>query len=98
VPDAEPVDKYSIADGEDRDDEAAFWEGFFERLKPLKEASDRAREGFTSSFVGEGLSIPLHNSLTTPATLPGELRAGQSSSLTPRSSGARPASSSCFCC
>jgi len=55
VPDAEPVDKYSIADGEDRDDEAAFWEGFFERLKPLKEASDRAREGFTSSFVGEGL-------------------------------------------
>ncbi|HIC49951.1 MAG TPA: hypothetical protein EYP01_00650, partial [Candidatus Poseidoniales archaeon] len=55
MPDAEPVDKYSIADGEDRDDEAAFWEGFFERLKPLKEASDRAREGFTSSFVGEGL-------------------------------------------
>jgi len=34
VSDAEPVDKYSIADGEDRDDEAAFWEGFFERLKP----------------------------------------------------------------
>ena len=53
--DAEPVDKYSIADGEDRDDEAAFWEGFFERLKPLKEASDRARESFASSFVGEGL-------------------------------------------
>ena len=55
MPDAEPVDKYSIPDGEDRDDEAAFWEGFFERLKPLKEASDRAREGFASSFVGEGL-------------------------------------------
>ena len=55
VSDAEPVDKYSITDGEDRDDEAAFWKGFFERLKPLKEASDRAREGFASSFVGEGL-------------------------------------------
>ncbi|SVC54644.1 uncharacterized protein METZ01_LOCUS307498, partial [marine metagenome] len=55
VSDAEPADKYSIADGEDRDDEAAFWEGFFERLKPLKEASDRARESFASSFVGESL-------------------------------------------
>jgi len=55
VSDAEPADKYSITDGEDRDDEAAFWEGFFEGLKPLKEASDRARESFASSFIGEGL-------------------------------------------
>ena len=55
MPDAEPVDKYSITDGEDRDDEAAFWAGFFKRLKPLKETSDRVRERFASSFVGEGL-------------------------------------------
>ena len=51
----EPEDKYSITDGDDRDDEAAFWDGFFERLKPLKETFDGAREGFAGSFVGEGL-------------------------------------------
>ena len=53
--DAEPADKYSIADGGDRDDETAFWERFFDRLKPVKEAFDGAREGFAGSFVGEGL-------------------------------------------
>ncbi len=52
---AEPEDKYSIRDGDDRDDEAAFWDGFFERLKPLKEAYDGARKGFAGSFIGEGL-------------------------------------------
>ena len=52
---AEPEDKYSIGDGGDRDDEAAFWDGFFERLKPLKEAYDGARKGFAGSFIGEGL-------------------------------------------
>ena len=52
---AEPEDKYSIGDGEDRDDEAAFWDSFFERLRPLKESLDRARKGFAGSFVGEGL-------------------------------------------
>ena len=51
----EPEDKYSITDGDDRDDEAAFWDGFFEGLKPLKETFDGAREGFAGSFVGEGL-------------------------------------------
>ena len=51
----EPEDKYSIRDGEGRDDEAAFWDGFFEKLKPLKESFDSAREGFAGSFVGEGL-------------------------------------------
>ena len=53
--DAEPADKYSIADGGDRDDETAFWERFFDRLKPVKEAFDGAREGFAGSFLGEGL-------------------------------------------
>ncbi len=53
--DVEPADKYSIADGGDRDDETAFWERFFDRLKPVKEAFDGAREGFAGSFVGEGL-------------------------------------------
>jgi len=52
---AEPEDKYSITDGVDRDDEAAFWERFFDRLKPVKEAFDGAREAFAGSFVGEGL-------------------------------------------
>ena len=52
---AEPEDKYSIGDGDDRDDEAAFWDGFFERLKPLKEVYDGARKGFAGSFIGEGL-------------------------------------------
>ena len=52
---AEPEDKYSITDGVDRDDEAAFWERFFDRLKPVKEAFDGARKGFAGSFVGEGL-------------------------------------------
>ena len=52
---AEPEDKYSIRDGDDHDDEAAFWDGFFGRLKPLKEAYDGARKGFASSFIGEGL-------------------------------------------
>ena len=51
----ESEDKYSIRDGDDRDDEAAFWDGFFERLKPLKEAYDGARKGFAGSFIGEGL-------------------------------------------
>jgi len=55
VTQVEPEDKYSITDGEDRDDEAAFWDGFFERLKPLKEAYDGAREGFAGSFIGESL-------------------------------------------
>tara|TARA_B100000949_G_scaffold144300_1_gene126783 strand:+ start:215 stop:3358 length:3144 start_codon:yes stop_codon:yes gene_type:complete len=55
VSDVEPADKYSIADGGDRDDETAFWERFFDRLKPVKEAFDGAREGFAGSFVGEGL-------------------------------------------
>jgi len=55
VSDAEPADKYSIADGGDRDDETAFWERFFDRLKPVKEAFDGAREGFAGSFLGEGL-------------------------------------------
>ena len=53
--DAEPADKYSIADGGDHDDETAFWERFFDRLKPVKEAFDGAREGFAGSFLGEGL-------------------------------------------
>ena len=53
--DAEPADKYSIADGGDRDDETAFWGRFFDRLKPVKEAFDGAREGFAGSFLGEGL-------------------------------------------
>ena len=53
--DVEPADKYSIADGGDRDDETAFWGRFFDRLKPVKEAFDGAREGFAGSFVGEGL-------------------------------------------
>ena len=51
----ETEDKYSIADGVDRDDEAAFWGNFFDRLKPVKETLDSAREGFAGSFVGEGL-------------------------------------------
>ena len=51
----ESEDKYSIKDGEGRDDEAAFWDGFFEKLKPLKESFDSAREGFAGSIVGEGL-------------------------------------------
>ena len=52
---AEPEDKYSIRDGDDHDDEAAFWDGFFERLKPLKEAYDGAHKRFAGSFIGEGL-------------------------------------------
>ena len=40
----EPEDKYSIGDGEGRDDEAAFWDGFFEKLKPLKESFDSGSE------------------------------------------------------
>jgi len=55
VSDAEPADKYSITDGGDHDDETAFWERFFDRLKPVKEAFDGAREGFAGSFLGEGL-------------------------------------------
>ena len=51
----ETEDKYSIADGVDRDDEAAFWGNFFDRLKPVKATLDSAREGFAGSFVGEGL-------------------------------------------
>ena len=49
---AEPEDKYSITDGVDRDDEAAFWGRFFDRLKPVKEVLDGARKGFAGSFVG----------------------------------------------
>jgi len=55
VAQVDPEDKYSIADGDDHDDEAAFWDDFFERLKPLKETFDGAREGFAGSIVGEGL-------------------------------------------
>ena len=52
---ADSEDKYSITDGVDRDDEAAFWGRFFDRLKPVKEVLDGARKGFAGSFVGEGL-------------------------------------------
>jgi len=55
VAQVDPEDKYSITDGDDHDDEAAFWDGFFERIKPLKEAVDGVRKGFASSFVGEGI-------------------------------------------
>ncbi|MFL2493814.1 MAG: RND family transporter [Candidatus Thalassarchaeum sp.] len=51
----EPGDRYSIAADEERDDERAFWDRFFESLKPLKQSLDNAKESLSSSFIGDGV-------------------------------------------
>ena len=51
----EPTDRYSVESDENRDDEQAFWDRFFESLKPVKQSIDDAREAISSSFIGDGV-------------------------------------------
>ena len=39
--------------GDERDDEAVFWERFFEGLQPLREASQKAIGALDSSIIGD---------------------------------------------
>ena len=48
-------DRYSVESDDNRDDEQAFWNRFFESLKPVKQKIDYAKEAFSSSFIGGGL-------------------------------------------
>ena len=48
-------DRYSVESDQNRDDEQAFWNRFFESLKPVKQSIDDAKEAISSSFIGEGV-------------------------------------------
>ena len=48
-------DRYSVESDDNRDDEQAFWDRFFESLKPVKQEIDYAKKAFSSSFIGGGL-------------------------------------------
>ena len=55
VSEEELADRYSVTTDNQRDDEQAFWDRFFSRLKPIKQSLDDARESLSSSFIGEGV-------------------------------------------
>ena len=48
-------DRYSVESDDNRDDEQAFWDRFFESLKPVKQEIDYAKKAISSSFIGGGL-------------------------------------------
>ena len=39
-----PVDRFSVSSDESVDDEAEFWQSFFEKIQPAREASNRIRK------------------------------------------------------
>ena len=47
-----PVDRFSVSTGESVDDEAVFWQSFFERIQPAREASNRIRKKLSEGPVG----------------------------------------------
>ena len=51
----ESGDRYSVESDQNRDDEQAFWNRFFESLKPVKQSIDDAKEAISSSFIGESV-------------------------------------------
>ena len=51
----ESDDRYSVESDDNRDDEQAFWDRFFESLKPVKQEIDYAKKAISSSFIGVGL-------------------------------------------
>ncbi|MEC7743711.1 MAG: MMPL family transporter [Candidatus Thermoplasmatota archaeon] len=46
------VDKYSLGEGDSRDDEEELWKAFFDKLQPAREAVEGAREKFRNSILG----------------------------------------------
>ena len=51
----ESGDRYSVKTDENQDDERAFWDRFFESLKPVKQEIDNAKKAISSSFIGESI-------------------------------------------
>ncbi|MBK70350.1 MAG: hypothetical protein CMB53_03010 [Euryarchaeota archaeon] len=49
------VDKYSLGEGQSRDDEEELWKAFFEKLQPVRETVEGARERFRNSILGGAL-------------------------------------------
>tara|TARA_Y100001970_G_scaffold215544_1_gene263699 strand:- start:66 stop:3284 length:3219 start_codon:yes stop_codon:yes gene_type:complete len=52
VEDDSSVDKYSLGEGDSRDDEEELWKAFFDKLQPAREAVEGAREKFRNSILG----------------------------------------------
>ena len=55
VAEEESGDRYSVEADENQDDEQAFWDRFFESLKPIKQELDNAKKAVSSSFIGESV-------------------------------------------
>ena len=55
VAEEESGDRYSVKTDENQDDERAFWDRFFESLKPVKQEIDNAKKAISSSFIGESI-------------------------------------------
>ena len=49
------VDRFSVSSDESVDDEAEFWQSFFERIQPAREASNRVRKTLSEGPVGNAL-------------------------------------------
>ena len=49
------VDKYSLGEGDSRDDEEELWKAFFVKLQPVREAVGGAREAFRKGPIGGAL-------------------------------------------
>ena len=50
-----PIDRFSVSSDESVDDEAEFWQSFFERIQPAREASNRIRKTLSEGPVGNAL-------------------------------------------
>ena len=50
-----PIDRFSVSRDESVDDEAEFWQSFFERIQPAREASNRIRKTLSEGPVGNAL-------------------------------------------
>ncbi len=50
-----PADRFSLKDGESVDDEAEFWQSFFERLQPVREAANSIRSRFSEGPLGNAI-------------------------------------------
>ena len=49
------VDKYSLGEGDSRDDEEELWKAFFVKLQPVREAVEGARGAFRNGPIGGAL-------------------------------------------
>ena len=49
------VDKYSLGEDDSRDDEEELWRAFYDKLQPVREAVEGAREKFRNGILGVAL-------------------------------------------